>query len=192
LRKISIVLSVFDSLKLKISNYFLYRKLKRFTRIRDFKNLHQSNSVFVIGSNLEDIEGDDIRRLVQYLKQLNKEVFSLFYIENENDNINIQIPEIKLFNLSNLNNLFIPKDADILLLIDREFDLLIDLSLKESFALKYIFALSKARLKVGAAMNYKKKFGDLTIEIENNPSISYLITQIKHYLTQINRDQNVA
>ena len=114
------------------------------------------------------------------------------YNENPKLDYKTEVPEIKVFNKVHLNKLFIPKDAHLQELVKREFDLLIDLSLKDEFVLKYLHALSKSKLRVGAAMNYKNQYGDLLIEIEEKRDIPFLVSQINHYLTQINQDQNVA
>jgi len=145
-----------------------------------------------VSSTLDDTDGAETARMIKYLKQLNKEVFSLLFIDDPKIELTPQSSEIKAFNDTHLNRMFIPKDRDIHLLMEREFDLLIDLTLQESFTLKYIHSLSKSKLKVGAALNYKKRFGDITFDIQNNPTIPYLIVQIKHYLTQINQNQDVA
>lgn len=181
-----------ESLKLRIAEYLLKKRLGRFSRSRELKNLKKCHSVLILSSESDDSSASESRRLISYFKLLDKEVFCLFYEGKKPKEIPVQNADIKAFNKSHLNKIFIPKDSNMLLLMDREFDLLIDLTIDEIFTLKYIHALSRAKLKVGAALNYKKRHGDLTIDIKGNPNVVYLITQIKHYLTQINQEEYVS
>jgi hypothetical protein len=65
------------------------------------------------------------------------------------------------------------------------FDILIDLSTEEVFPLKWVVSLSKAKFRVGN-LSYPDNPNDLIINIKPNEDLSYLISQIKHYLNLIN------
>jgi hypothetical protein len=62
---------------------------------------------------------------------------------------------------------------------------LIDLNINNDFPLEYISTLSVATFKVGATGSYRDEEFDLTINIGENQSTKYLVTQIKHYLSMI-------
>ena len=179
-------------IKLGLAEYILKRRLRGFSRPREIKNLEDCHSILIISNGKEDREADECSRLIRYFKNKNKEVFSIMYIDKSTDDKVEEISGIQTFSKDHLNWFFMPKKPEILDLMNREFDLLIDLSLQENFSLKYIHALSRAKLKVGAALNYKITHADLTIEMESEPQIPYLITQLKHYLTIINQSNHVA
>lgn len=177
-----------NGIKLKIAEYLLKRRYNGLERNREIKNINKCNSVLVIASQKEDLRGEELMRFISYLKRNNSEIFALLY-DNSKELVNIQSTDIKVVGLSHLNQIFIPKESYLIELLEREFDILIDLTIKEDFPLKYIHAMSKAKFKVGASLNYKKQFGDLTIDVVKNESIPYLITQLKHYLSLINREE---
>ena len=179
-------------IKQKIGNYLLKRRLRNFARQREWKNLGKCRSVLILSSSIDDLEAADTVRLISYFKQLNKEVCSLHYLGERKTEAKAQVADMKTFSTLHLNKVNIPKEAFIQDLVDRDFDLFIDLSLGEAFPLKYIHAMSKSKLKVGASMNYKMHFADFTIDISKNQTVTYLITQLKYYLTQINQDQHVT
>ena len=65
--------------------------------------------------------------------------------------------------------------------IRMEYDILFDLSLKEFFPVNFIVKLSPSAYKVGRYQDTEKY--DLMIDIKEEESVSYLIKQIKHYLS---------
>lgn len=156
------------------------------------RNLQNCRSVFILANSSDDAGAVETKRLVSFFRQNGKEVIALYYLENEKVNPPEQVSDIKIFGKDQLNKFFTPVDSYMLGLAEREFDLLIDLSIKECFPLKYLFALSKSRLKVGVSTNYKSDYGDMTIDISANPGITYFITQVKYYLNQINQNSYVV
>ena len=179
-------MSFFDKIKLIIGKFLLRRRLKGFERKREVKNIHQCNSILILSFLPEDENASKTIGLAKELKQMKKEVFTLIYAGDINEINSIQIADINIISNDQLNRYFIPNDAYLYELMSREFDLLIDLSLSDQFPLKYIYSLSRAKLKSGAAMNYKAKYGDVLIDVSKEEEVPYLIAQIKHYLSNIN------
>lgn len=180
-----------QGIKIRLASYFLRKKLKNFSRRREIKNIANCKSALIICDYSEDPEGFELDRMLLFLKKYDIDTFVLNFKESKDINES-QISNIQMFGLIHLNQLFIPIDKKITALIEKEFDLLIDLSIRNKFTLKYIHSLSCSRFKVGASGNYKNEFADLTIDISKNQNLSYLITQLKHYLTLINKEEHVA
>lgn len=179
-----------NKIKLGLANYVLKRRVRGLERNRELKNLMDCHSVIILANDDEDRNGAESAQLSNFLRQHKKEVFTLIYTTKKDYNKDDYTADIKVIERSHLNRLLIPVDTELQQLLSREVDLLIDLSLNEVFPLKYMQVVSMAKLKVGPAMNYKKEHSDLTIDISKQQNIGYLITQIKHYLTQINSKTN--
>ena len=65
--------------------------------------------------------------------------------------------------------------------IRKEYDILFDLSLKEFFPVNYIVKLSPSAYKIG---HYRETDQyDLMIDIKKEKTLSFLISQIRHYLS---------
>lgn len=171
-----------------IGEFILRRRYKNHSRSREVKNISDCKNILILASEPEDMGAMNTTEFTRYLKDLNKEVVTLFLPERKKENKKSYSADIMLIEPVDLNLFYIPDNPELLDLLDRDFDILIDLSLGNIFSLKYIHALSKAKFKVGAALNYKNDLSDLTIDIRNNPTVEYLLTQLKHYLTNINKD----
>ena len=68
--------------------------------------------------------------------------------------------------------------------LKEDYDILIDLSLKEFYPLTYLAVASPAKFKVGRCRDDVNVF-DLTIDNTNNTSLESLIKEIIHYLNRI-------
>lgn len=66
----------------------------------------------------------------------------------------------------------------------KRFDILLDLTTETTFPISYVQLLSKASYKVGRYIEDDLRH-DLLIDIKNENTIAYLITQINVYLTKI-------
>lgn len=184
---------LFRKTRIQLSNYLLKRKLRKLERSVNAVNLEQCHSVLVLGSLKDDPGAEECQRFVTYLKRLDKEVFCLVSTGLKKKKAEYpQLNEVKWVRREDLNYLFTPTTPEFQSLLEREFDLLVDLTFKRIFPIKYFFAMSKARFKVGAASAYRLDYADMTIEIDQQGRPADLITQLKHYLNLINKKQHVA
>ena len=71
--------------------------------------------------------------------------------------------------------------------INEEYDLLIDLNIRDYFPLKYISALSKAAFKVGKFDESDTAFFDMMIDADNTKTVKYFLRQIDTYITMLNK-----
>lgn len=69
-----------------------------------------------------------------------------------------------------------------------EFDLLIDLSLKEFIPLLYLAANTNASLKIGRFDESHQHYYDLMINLPPDATLEYFIEQVMHYLNKINTE----
>ena len=68
--------------------------------------------------------------------------------------------------------------------LDYEYDILIDLSLKNHYALNYLLKSSTSKFKIGASKKDITIF-DQEINLDEISNLNALITKITDYLTQI-------
>ena len=96
------------------------------------------------------------------------------------------------FNLKDLNWYGAPKNDYIHEFINKEFDILIDLSLDDVFVFKYISGLSRSKFKVGRHNdNYLDCF-DLMIKMEPTATLEAFIEQVVHYLVVFKSSGSIA
>lgn len=77
-----------------------------------------------------------------------------------------------------------PNEEGVEEFIERPFDILIDISLTDSFPNEYVFALSKAKFKI-CNNSLMQKYADFVLQLKNRADIDTYIEQIKHYLESI-------
>ena len=127
-----------------------------------------------------------VREFRNYLSDLKIDTFIIGYVNGDEIHSNLRMWENCLFICNrDLNLFFKPKIEKTKEFLEKKFDILIDLTLKEGFPLKYLVSLSDSTFKVG---RYFEKDNDIDfmIDISKQPSIEYLIEQIKIYVSLIN------
>ncbi len=85
-----------------------------------------------------------------------------------------------------LNWLGLPKPGIADEYLKTEFDLLLNIALKQNLVLDYLTALSRAHFKIGWSPE-ARNFFDLNINIEGKPDSLYLAQQQIFYLGQLNK-----
>jgi len=160
------------------------KKLKR--NIKSF-NIEKASSIGILYDATNRNDYELAKKLVQYFKEERKEVMSLGYI-NSKKSSELVTPQLNLsfFDNNHLSKKMIPKGNDVEQFIQSPYSILIDLNIQPSFPVEYICSLSRAKFKVGARGDYRDEVCDMTINIEQDKRIEYLIIQVKHYLKMIN------
>ncbi len=152
-------------------------------------NLETAKSIGIL---FHHTDNDSFRTIQKFLKQFaeqKKQVYAVGYVEA------MEIPEFyvlkrgfNFFCLKDLNWYFKPEPDFVLDFADREFDMMINLSLDDYFPVEYLYATSRAKFKISRYIE-DQDYSDLYIDIKDNRDIDYLIQQIIHYLNLINKKQ---
>jgi hypothetical protein len=181
--------SILQGIRRKAGYYMLGKQLGSQLRNRDFINLADAVTVGII---FHDIDVPSFKSIQGFLKSLaadGKQIYAIGFLEAE------EIPDFYLlrrgfdfFCLADINWFGKPEVDFIEEFIKMEFDLLINLSIDNLFSLEYIYAMSKARFKVSNYIN-GSRHADLIINIKERRDVGYLIEQISHYLSIINKKQ---
>ncbi len=86
--------------------------------------------------------------------------------------------------LDTLNWFGKPQSESVRDLLRAKFDILIDISMLDIFAIKYILAISNSIFKI-TNLSSKAKYADFVIEIDNNGTVENFANHITHYLNSI-------
>jgi len=71
--------------------------------------------------------------------------------------------------------------------LDREYDMLIDLTIADHFPMLFVAALTEARLKLSLHSETKKRIADIMISMPPGADPLDLFRQMQHYLDQLNK-----
>jgi hypothetical protein len=152
-------------------------------------NLSTAKNIGVLFNidNMQDYEKID--PFLSFLSQHDNNIFALAYYPYKSIPADLRsISAINIFSKEDLNWYQKPSGKFIDKFIDKEFDILIDLSSKPFFPVKYINNLAKACFKVGKSNEDGFEF-DLTIQLGEKHGENFYLDQLKHYLSNINNQK---
>ena len=189
-KNIKIVMAKFNNkFKLRIASFVLNKKIKKNVITKQIVNLNNAKTIGIVFNNQNQKSNDIIKEFVSFLSQKNIQVYIVEFINKKVETDNYVKKGFNYFSLKNLNWYYCPKSIIADEFINKDLDILIDLSLNNNcFPVQYIDALSKAKFKVGKFYETQNYF-DFMININENNDLNFFIEQIKHYLTMINSDK---
>jgi hypothetical protein len=177
--------SILKKIKCKLGHYNLKKHLKSLNRQVKTHNFNTAKSAGILFSSPDDDSFRAIKDFLTFLSEKDLKVYALGYVPSK------KIPQqfllrkgINFYCKTDLNWYYKPKNEIIEQFVNREFDILFDLSLNDYFTVNYTGSLSKASFKIG--VQKENAYQDLVIDVNKNKSVEYLIEQIKHYLTILN------
>jgi len=175
-----------EGFRTKIGNYILKRRSAAVTRHRQMVNLPNAKLIGIVYMLDEVSDYEQVQSFVASLQHEHKEVHALGFVQHKKL-INRFLPKLSydFFSFNNLDWFYRPVNEKVRNFISTEFDLLIDLTMKESLPLKFVVGLSVARCKVGGFSEDDTRYHDLMIKIQAMGSLREFISQVNHYLTII-------
>ena len=181
---------MFEKIRRKIGQYYFNKELSHVRQAHGMVNLPEAKSIGILYT-LEDIpDYDKISEFVTQLKQQHKEVKALGFVKRKNL-IQRFLPKLSFdfFTKKDITWFYKPIHNTVRDFMDKEFDLLIDLSLADYFPLKYIAGLSRSICRVGKFSEDNASFYDLMIDAKLPMTFDEYLFQIKHYLTIIKTNE---
>jgi hypothetical protein len=183
-------MNLIAKIKTNIGRRILNAKLKKLNRKRAVFNFDNAKNTGIIFNATSEESYTITKEFVKFLETKGLKVERLGFVDNkELRDFYKQTNTAKYFSKKNLNWFGKPKNQYVDEFIEKDFDILIDLSLIDEYPIIYISSLSKAKFKVGR-FSGKAEFLDFMIDISENPTHEFLISQIKRYLSQLNKTEN--
>ncbi|MBI4930115.1 MAG: hypothetical protein HY841_05085 [Bacteroidetes bacterium] len=181
-------MSFFSSIKNVIGNYFLSMELQSIHRNKTFMNLEEAKTVGILFDATERENFDLVKKYIVYLKDMKKSVKAIgFYNQKQTPPMAYSKLEYDFFTLKDLNWYNFPDNIYVRNFIEDEYDILLDLNIYDSFPLKYVSAVSKAKFKVGKKSDRNSSTFDLMIDAEASKGLKYFLRNIDTYLSIINK-----
>ena len=171
-------------------NQFLRDKLDKIHRNRKITNLKEARKIGILYA-LDDVpDYEVVAEFVAELQRDHKEVKALGFVKNKNL-VSRFLPKLSFdfFSARDLNWFYKPVHSKVKDFIEKEFDILMDLSLKDTLPLKFISAWSLAHCRVGRYSESNHECYDIMLDIGKDMSLNDYILQIVHYLSVINEEE---
>ena len=177
-----------------IKDFFGKRKLQQLLvqdkgRIKQFMNLNKAKSIGLIYEVTNEQELKQIQNFANHLKGEFgiKVVYSLVYIkEKETPNYIQAKHSLDYFLSSDLTWRKEPTKDVCKSFIEKDFDILIDLTGEFSLPLRFILVQSKAKFKVGRFSETNQAFYDFMITCKEKDNFKSFTKEVVRYLTMIN------
>ena len=138
-----------SAIKLNISNYILNKelnKLKHATKLVPLSKLKRLAILFDANDNQDVVA---VKSLLKYFLDKNIDVSILGFVDKkEMDEVHLSTLYINYFNLKDTNFLGIPNSKKTHIFLAQKYDMLVNLSLNNSFPPKYLALKSKSKFKV--------------------------------------------
>lgn len=175
---------IITSAKTFAGETMLSYKISKTSRSKALVNLMEAKSIGLVYKVTDETLFNGVKKLIREYSNEKRQIMALGYVDDDS------IPDYCVaaysgyyFNNKALNWYKAPKSDYIITFINKEYDILIDLSTSNDYVLKYIVALSRARLKVGRQRRGFEKYYDLMIRMKKKDSMQEFVNQATHYLT---------
>jgi len=172
-----------SGIKQTVGNFVLDRNISRLERDKKLINISDARNVGIVYLVSNQGMFNKVKLLIRKLNSPYRQVMALGFVNRDS------IPDYCVaansgyyFNKKDLNWFGAPDNDYIKEFINKEFDIIIDLTLEDVYVLQYIVALSKSKLKVGRFSKNMVKYYDLMIKNDKNILSDEYINQIMHYL----------
>jgi len=183
--------SIINKVKSSIGEFLLKKELQKARRNRKPAGFKNVKTVGILYSVPEEIKFPYITDFVKFLQDNNKIVKALGFTYSD------YVPHYcfpKLtydyFTKKHINWFGKPSHKFIDDFINNDFDLMIDLHTDNNFTLNFIGFTCLAKFKVGMMNDNNLKHYDLMMNVSQDIELSEYLTQIKHYLTNLNISTN--
>ena len=176
-----------QNIRTRIGFSILNRKVKHLIREKVVCNFGTAKTVGIVFHPPDKNSFDYIMQFFRFLSEMDIELFIIGYIDSKT------IPDyyvirkgINFFSKKDINWYGKPIVPYFSHFINQKFDMLIDLCIEDLFPILYFVNLSNAKFKIGK-FSVRKNPYDLMIDIKKEKRVGFLVDQIKHYLSIINK-----
>lgn len=193
-------MNLIDKIRNYGSNYFLRKGLSTLTRTKKLIHIDSAVSIAILFELTDESVYYSIQKYLQKLQEKKVRVKAIGYSSNKLASSHfLPVLAFDFLNDKQTNWFRVPKAQSVQDFIQMDFDICINLASENIFPLKYIAALSRSRLKVGAYHNEMveakfKELGiiyDIMMMVEDNHDQVEFLNQIQDYLTILNPKENV-
>jgi hypothetical protein len=169
-----------------ISSWILERKVESIKRVKAYNNFDSAKSVGVLFS--ADDENSYIASIdfIKYLMAKDIKVKGIGLLKSKERIMHLPMTKgIRYASYSDITLFSKFKNQDILDFTEKNFDILVDISQKDHFAVRAIIGLSKAKLKVTRFL--EDYLFDFQIKVGLDKPVDFVTKQIVLYLSNIQK-----
>jgi len=180
------------TLRHKIANYLFHREMRHHKREQKSVPFSVAKTIGILYDATSERDYELVKKFVKEIRDQHKDVLALgYYDKKELPNTRFVKLGLDFFTKKNLNWHLKPNHYGINNFIKADFDILINLTIEKNFPLKYIFAKTKAKFKIGKYDKKNSRYYDMMIQTDENVSLGKFIELIVHYLNLVRNDRHL-
>ncbi|MBX2844303.1 MAG: hypothetical protein KTR26_21225 [Flammeovirgaceae bacterium] len=163
------------------------RAVKRNKAKRISTNYSEVKSVGILFLIENDSHHEAMNKFVKGLMKEGKKVEAMTYFTREHDN-----PYNFSYNFFDEKDISLTgglKGEKVVAFMEKEFDYLFFVALKQTLAFDFILASSKAKCRVGPFFEGKEEFFELMVNLGSGEGVNKLIDGMKHYTKEIDKKE---
>ncbi len=177
---------MFDKIKARFTKHLIEREVQKQIRIKKAINLDSSKKIGILFNLNDEKVLTWVYDFINKLTDDGKIVRAICYLpEKKVPDYYLTKLKVDLIQPHDLNFFGIPGSPRVKDFIKNEFDLLLDLSLKDEPALDYLIVMSKAGFKVGRYRKSMIKVFDLMIRKKEDMDFKDYYKSLLQYLSKI-------
>jgi len=167
-----------------ISEYVLRKKSATIMRAKAFHNFNSAKMVGIIFNAEDENSFLSSIEFIKYLQNLDIKVKALGFLKNKEKAEHFPyFKGVKFAAYSEISLWKTLKNDEVNRFVNTSFDILIDISQKDYFAVKLIIALSKSKMKIS---RFREEYlYDIQLKIGSDKPVDFVAKQIVYYLSNI-------
>ena len=182
------MIDLLNRIKKIISNYLLSKRIKNLHRKSKIIPFSKSKKAALLFDATSSEAISSIKILLKFFLKKNIDVFVLGFVNmKKNSSFHLSTIHINYYNLSEINFFGFPKSKKLNDFASINYDFLINLSMENTFSLKYLSFITKSNFKIGVYNSDDNEIYDFLLVMKIK-SIEHLVEQTIFYLEQINNN----
>lgn len=173
-----------------LKKYFFKREIKRSLSRGSFVSWGGMKSLLILFDSDRDEQNDDIKAIISQLKSEGKSVTACGYLPQKKS-VTPETDAMKILNSRDIGIWGKPKRTAVQHILDKEYDVVMDLSAQSEYALKYLVVMSKAKMHCGRDMDDDLQIYDFMIKMtpdamSKKNMAKAVYDEFRHYMQSIN------
>jgi hypothetical protein len=167
-----------------ISEYILRKKSATVKRAKAFHNFSSAKVVGIIFNAADENSFLSSIDFIKYLQNQEIKVKAIGFVKNKEKSAHFPyFKGVKFAAYSEISLWKTIKNDEVNRFVNTNFDILIDISQKDNFAIKSIIALSKSKMRISRFM--EDYLYDIQLKIGQDKPVDFVTKQIVYYLGNI-------
>lgn len=179
---------MFSQLKLKIANYLLDRSIKDRSVQKKIVTLSEAKKIGVLFDAKSSNDIAELKILLKFFLHKNIDVSILGFVNKSYmESYHLSSIHIDYFNIKDLTIFGFPNSKKTTSFMNQKFDIVINLSVEDSFATRCLTLKSNTRFKIGMLLDKSVLVYDFMLKPKIK-SLNYLIKNLIYYLELIDKN----